>query len=151
MTEPQPTTPATVASADVAAADQRPTLVDLVRSAAEDGAVLVRGEIEMAKAEIRETAQRAGTGAGMFAGAAFLGFTAWFLLSFAAAFGLVALGLPIWAGMLIVAVVYLLIAGVLGLLGRAQVKRVRGLERTQATTRTAIDEAKAALSPPSQP
>ncbi len=129
--------------------EMRPTIVDLVRSAAEDGATLVRGEIELAKAEAKQNAQRAGKGAGMFGGAAFLGFTAWFLLSFAAAFGLVAAGLPIWAGLLIVAVVYLLLAAVLGLLGKRELDRVKGLERTQKNVQTTLDEAKAALTPPS--
>lgn len=129
--------------------ETRPTIVDLVRSAAEDGAALVRGEIELAKAEAKQNAKRAGKGAGMFGGAAFLGFTAWFLLTFAAAFGLVAAGLPIWAGLLIVAVVYLLLAGVLGLLGKRELDRVKGLERTQQNVQTTLDEAKAALTPPS--
>jgi hypothetical protein len=127
----------------------RPTIVDLVRSAAEDGAAIVRGEIELAKAEAKQNAQRAGKGAGMFGGAAFLGFTAWFLLTFAAAFGLVAAGLPVWAGMLIVAVVYLLLAGLLGFLGKRELDKVKGLERTQKNVKTTIDEAKAALTPPS--
>ena len=144
MTDPQPTTVA-------ADPDERPTIVDLVRSAAEDGATLVREEIELAKAELRESAQRAGTGAGMFAAAGFLAFTAWFVLTFAAAFGLVALGLPVWAGMLIVAVVYLLIAGVLGMLGRREVQKVRGLERTQESVTTTVEQAKAAITPAPRP
>lgn len=142
MTDVQPKPSAASAVTEV-----RPTIVDLVRSAAEDGATIVRGEIELAKAEVKQNAQRAGKGAGMFAGAAFLGFTAWFLLTFAAAFGLVAAGLPIWAGMLIVAAVYLLIAAVLGLLGKREVDRIKGLQRTQATVKTTIDEAKTAITP----
>jgi hypothetical protein len=129
--------------------ETRPTIVDLVRSAAEDGSALVRGEIELAKAEAKQNAQRAGKGAGLFGGAAFLGFTAWFLLTFAAAFGLVAAGLPIWAGLLIVAVVYLLLAGLLGFLGKRELDRVKGLERTQKNVQATLDEAKAALTPPS--
>jgi hypothetical protein len=144
MTDVQTSTPSAGTVSEV-----RPTIVDLVRSAAEDGAALVRGEIELAKAEAKQNAQRAGKGAGMFAGAAFLGFTVWFLLTFAAAFGLVAAGLPIWAGLLIVAVVYLLIAGLLGFLGKRELDRVKGLERTQQNVTTTIDEAKAALTPPS--
>jgi hypothetical protein len=127
----------------------RPSIVDLVRTAAEDGATIVRGEIELAKAEAKQSAQRAGKGVGMFGGAAFLGLTAWFLLSFAAAFGLVAAGLPIWAGMLIVAGVYLLIAAILGLLGMREVKRIKGIERTQANVKETIAEAKAAITPAS--
>jgi len=141
MTDVQPRTSAAEVS------EARPTIVDLVRSVAEDGATIVRGEIELAKTEMRESAQRAGKGAGMFGGAAFLAFTAWFLLTFAAAFGLVALGLPIWAGMLIIAVVYLLIAGLLGFLGKRELDRIKGLERTQASVQATLEEAKAAITP----
>lgn len=150
MTDVQPPAPVTGATA-LAAADQRPTLVDLVRDAAQESTSIVRGEIDLAKAELRESAQKGGKGAGMVAGAAFLGFTAWFLITFAAAFGLVALGLPVWAGMLIVAVVYLLVAGVLGLLARREFQRIKGLERTQTVAKETIEEAKAALTPPSRP
>lgn len=130
-----------------AVSEQRPTMVDLVRSAAEDGAAIVRGEIELAKAEAKENAARAGKGAGLFAGAAFLGLTAWFLLSFAAAFGLVAAGLPVWAGMLIIAVAYLLIAAALGFFGKRELDRIKGLQRTQASVAATLDEAKAAITP----
>jgi hypothetical protein len=140
--QPKPSSAGTVS-------EVRPTIVDLVRTAAEDGAAIVRGEIELAKAEAKENAQRAGTGAGMFGGAAFLGFTAWFLLSFAAAFGLVAAGLPVWAGMLIVAVVYLLLAGLLGFLGKREFDKVKGLARTQANVTATIEEAKSAIAPAS--
>jgi hypothetical protein len=143
MTELSPASPSALA-----AADERPTLVALVRSAAQDGATLVRGEIELAKAEARETAQKAGKGAGLLGGAAFVAVTAWFLLSFAAAFGLVAAGLPVWAGMLIVGVLYLLVAGLLGFLGRRELQRVKGLERTQAHATSLVEETKAALRPP---
>lgn len=131
----------------VEVSEARPTIVDLVRSAAEDSATIVRGEIELAKAEMRESAQRAGKGAGMFGAAAFLAFTAWFLITFAAAFGLVAAGLPVWAGMLIVAVVYLLTAGLLGFLGKRELDRIKGLERTQANVQSTLEEAKSAITP----
>jgi hypothetical protein len=135
-------------SAAVAEADRRPTLVDLARSAAEDGASLVRGEIELAKAEMRQSAQQAGKGAGLLGGAVLLGLTAWLLLSFAAAFGLVAAGLPIWAGMLLVALMYLAVAGVLALLGRRELTRSKPLERTKADVATLVEQTKSALRPP---
>jgi ABC-type multidrug transport system fused ATPase/permease subunit len=141
MTDVQPRTSA------IEVSEARPTIVDLVRSAAQDSATIVRGEIELAKAEMRQSAQRAGKGAGMFGAAAFLAFTAWFLLTFAAAFGLVAAGLPVWAGMLIVAVVYLLTAGLLGFLGKRELDRIKGLERTQANVQATLEEAKAAITP----
>jgi hypothetical protein len=135
----------TTTSSATAVPEIRPSVVDLVRSAATDGAAIVRDEIELAKAEAKENAQRVGRGAGMVGAAGFLAFTAWFLLTFAAAYGLVAAGLPVWAGMLIVAAVYLLIAAILGLLGKREFDRVKGLERTQANVKQTIDEAKAAI------
>jgi hypothetical protein len=142
MTDLTPTSPSALATAD-----ERPTLVQLVRSAAEDGATLVRGEIELAKAEMRENAQKAGKGAGLLGGAAFVAVTAWFLLSFAAAFGLVAAGLPVWAGLLVIAVLYLLIAAVLGLLGRRELTRIKGLERTKADVTSLVEDARTAVRP----
>lgn len=144
MTDVQTTTSSAGTVSEV-----RPSIVDLVRTAADEGATIVRGEIELAKAEAKQNAQRAGKGVGMFGGAAFLGFTAWFLLTFAAAFGLVAAGLPVWAGMLIIAVLYLVIAALLGFLGKREFDRVKGLERTQSNVKDTIAEAKAAITPPS--
>jgi uncharacterized membrane protein YqjE len=135
-------------SAAAAQADRRPTLSDLVRTAAADGATIVRSQIELAKAEMRETAQRTGKGAGLLGGAALLALTAWFLLSVGAAFGLVAAGLPVWAALLIVAVVYLLIAAVLGLLGRRELNRAKPLERTKAEVTSLVEETKSALRVP---
>jgi len=126
----------------------RPTIVDLVRTAAEDGATLVRGEIELAKAEARESAQRAGKGAALIVAAIFLALTAWLLLSFAAAYGLVAAGLPVWAALLIIATIYLLVGLVLSFAAKRELDRMKGLERTQASVQETIDEAKAAFTPP---
>jgi uncharacterized membrane protein YqjE len=108
----------------------------LVAGIQQDITTLVRGEVELAKAELRESAARAGAGAGMFAAAAFLVLLAVVLISIALGYGLVALGLhPAWA-FLIVAAFYLLVAAVLGLLGRSRLQRIKGPERAQrAATR----------------
>jgi Putative Actinobacterial Holin-X, holin superfamily III len=98
----------------------------------EDFSALIRGEIELAKAEMRESAKRAGAGAGLLAGAGFLAFFAFTFLLVAAAYGLVAAGLPMWAGFLIVALVLLLIAGILGAIGKVQFDKVKGPERAMA-------------------
>jgi hypothetical protein len=104
----------------------------LVSSITEDFSALIRGEIELAKAEMRESAKRAGAGAGLLAGAGFLAFFAFVFLLVAAAYGLVAAGLPIWASFLIVALVLLLIAGILGAVGKKQLDKVKGPERAMA-------------------
>jgi hypothetical protein len=107
----------------------------LVVNASRDLSALVRSEIELAKAELRAEAKNGAAGAGMFGAAGFLGLLAVVLLSIAAAYGLVALGLhPGWA-FLIVAVAYLLIGGLLVLVGKRLIKRVGPPERTIRTSK----------------
>ncbi len=114
------------------------SLGELVASLTEDARTLARGEVELAKAELSETAKRSGTGVGLLGGAGLLGLLALVLLSIAAAYGLVAAGLhPAWA-FLIVAVVYLLIAAVLVLVGQRLLKKAsKGPERTIEAAREA--------------
>jgi len=103
----------------------------LVAGIQQDLTILVRGEIELAKAELRQSAAQGGLGGGLIGAAAFLVLLAVVLGSIALAYGLVALGLhPAWA-FLIVAGFYLLLAGALGLVGRSLLGRVRGPERAQ--------------------
>jgi hypothetical protein len=117
------------------------SLGQLVANASRDLSALIRGEIELAKAELKESAAAAGKGAGMFGGAGFFVYLAVILLSVAAALGIAALGLHPALGFLIVAGVYLLIAGVLGLIGVRSVKKAGPPERTKRS----IGEAKALM------
>lgn len=57
-----------------------PTVGQLVANASKDLSSLVRSEVELAKTELKKTAIAAGTGAGMFAAAAFLALLAVILL-----------------------------------------------------------------------
>lgn len=107
-----------------------PTLGALFASASRDLSSLVRNEIELAKAELRDDVKAAGTGAGLFGAAAFLGLLATVLISVAIGFALVKLGLVAWLAFLIVAVVYLAIAGVLVLVGVRKVKGVKAPEKS---------------------
>jgi hypothetical protein len=95
-----------------------PTLGQLVASASRDVSTLVNQEIALAKAEIAGSMKSAGMGTGMFAGAAFFGLFAFGFLLTAAAWGLVAAGLSQWLANLIVALVLLLLAGILALVGK---------------------------------
>jgi membrane protein implicated in regulation of membrane protease activity len=115
-----------------------PTLGQLVASASRDLSLLVRSEIELAKAEVRVDVKNAIKGGGMFGAAAFLGLLAVILLSIAAAYGLTALGLhPAWA-FLIIAGAYLLVAGILALVGLRAVKKVGPPERTIRTAKESV-------------
>jgi Flp pilus assembly protein TadB len=106
------------------------SLGQLVANASRDLSALVRGEIELAKAELKESVAAAGKGAGMFGAAGFLVYVAFFLLSAAAALGIAALGLHPALGFLIVAGVYLLLAGLLVFIGVRNVKKAKPPQRT---------------------
>ena len=107
----------------------------LVATASRDISALVRGEIELAKAELRDDAKNAAKGAAMLGAAGFLGIFVLVLLSIAAAYGLVALGLaPGWA-FLIVAGAYLLVAGIVALIGVRAFRHIRPPERTIRTAK----------------
>lgn len=123
---------------------EKQSLGSLVSGITEDLSTLVRGEIELAKTEVRETMQVATKGGGMLAGAALFGFLTLVFLLLTLAWGLVQLGLPTWAGFGIVALLLLIITAILGLLGKKRLDEVQaqgGLVRTQAS----IEETKAAL------
>ncbi|OHV35699.1 hypothetical protein BCD49_21920 [Pseudofrankia sp. EUN1h] len=101
----------------------RPSAGQLVSGVAADMSTLIRKEVELAKAEVRQSANRAGKGAGMFAGAGGAAVFAVLFLLLAAMFGLsevMALG---WAA-LIVAAILVLSAAVLGLVAKRTVKKV---------------------------
>ncbi|HEX6340102.1 phage holin family protein [Umezawaea sp.] len=103
--------------------DDRASLGDLVGELANDLSRLLRQELELAKAEIREEAAKAGKAAGMLGAAGFAGYMTAVLLSFALAFGLAhAVGLA-WAT-LIVAVLWGIAGAVLFSAGRSRLKTV---------------------------
>jgi hypothetical protein len=123
--------------------EDEPTVGQLVANASRDLSSLVRSEIELAKAELKSTAVAAGTGAGMFGGAAFLALLAVILLSIAAAYGLTALGLHPALSFLIVAVAYLLIAAALILIGRRVLGKAKGPQRAIETSKESVEALKA--------
>lgn len=114
---------------------QERSLQELVRTLTADFQTIARDEVELAKAEMRDNARHGGMGAGLLAGAVLLVTLASVLLSVAAAFGLVALGLDPALAFLIVGVVYILIAVILGLVARSQFRRIKPPERTIASVK----------------
>ena len=114
---------------------EEPTVGQLFAAVSRDLSSLVRNEIELAKAELKDDARSAGKGGGMLGGAGFLALLAVVLLSIAAAYGLTALGLhPGWA-FLIVAGFYLLVGAVLAQLGVRSLKQIKPPERAIQTTK----------------
>lgn len=109
--------------------DNDPTIGKLVADTSRHVSTLVSKEIELAKSELKVSVTNAGTGAGFFGAAAFLGLLAVVLLSISFGYFLVWAGLgPHWA-FLIVTGCYLVLAGILAFLGLRKVKKVRGPER----------------------
>ncbi|WP_374194766.1 phage holin family protein [Streptomyces sp. VRA16 Mangrove soil] len=95
---------------------------ELVQRASHQLTELVRGELRLAQAEMKEKGRRYGRGSGMFGGAGVVGFLMLQALVAAAVAGL-AVALPVWAAALIVAGVLGAIAAVLTARGRRQFGR----------------------------
>ena len=113
--------------------DERPSLGTLVTGITTELSTLVRSEIELAKAEMRESFKRGAAGSALFIAAAVLLGMAWLLITFTLVYVLIEVAdLPAWASFLIVAGVYLLVAAILIAVGVYQVKRARGPERAKA-------------------
>ena len=110
-----------------------PSVGSLVQSAMADFSTLVRGEIELAKAEVGKSAKKAGIGAGAFGAAGVvLAFSAFFFFIALAEF-LTWLGLQRWISYLIVWFLLVLVAGLAALVGRRFIKRIEKPERTIET------------------
>jgi predicted phage tail protein len=99
------------------------SLPELIGRMTTDVSTLLRKEIELAKVEMKTEAVRAGRGAGALGATAVTGLLALLLLSFAAAWGLAEL-IPTGFAFLVVGGAYLLIAGILFLIGRKQISAV---------------------------
>lgn len=120
--------PVTRPHSDVPSKDD-PTLGKLVADASRDVSALVRGEIALAKSELKVSVKAGGLGLALFAGAAFLGLLAVIMLSVAIAYFVHMTGLDLAWCFLIVFVLYVLIAGLLAFVGIKKVKQVKAPER----------------------
>jgi uncharacterized membrane protein YqjE len=120
--EMAPAAGATVASGStsagaVSAGD--PSIGELFARLTADTSELLRGEVRLAKAEIKQEAKTAAKGAGALGAAGFAGYMALLLLSFAAAWGLAEVIAP-GVAFLIVGLVYAVVAIVLVMRGKRQ-------------------------------
>jgi hypothetical protein len=125
-------TPGAAASGPPPPRPKRP-LGAVITSAIDGTRTLVRKQVELARIEMTEAVSVRAKGAGLMAGAAVMGL---FALGFAAAAGAAALDLvlPTWAAILIVAGIFVVIAGVLALVGRSAIKNAPTTpEQTQET------------------
>ena len=109
--------------------EERPSLGALLGDVSKDLSELVRQEIALAKAEATQSATRVGKGAGLLGGAGVAGH-----------FVLLSLSIALWWGIgnstgrgwsaLILAGIWAVIAALLAVVGRTQIKSARGLDRT---------------------
>ncbi len=118
------------------------SLGELVARATKDLSVLVQQEVALAKTEIKKEVAAAGKGAGMFGGAGLTGLFALIFLSISAAYGISWLGLPLGWGFFVVGLLYLIVAGVLALLGKKQISKVGPPAKTIATVKDDVAWAK---------
>lgn len=141
-------TPADPAPSSRTDATSSRSLGQLVSDVSADLSQIVRGELELAKLEIKQDVSHAGKGAGMLAGAAVFGLYGLGLLLLGLA-GVIAIWLSWWAGLLIVAGVLFLVAGILALIGKNALQRVKGKpEKTIDQAQQTVDTLKGAAQPP---
>ena len=107
---------------------------ELISKVGEDFSTLVRQEVALAKAELKESAAKAGKGAGMLGGAGVAGHFVLLFLSIALWWGIGNATGWAWSA-LIVAAVWAVIAAILAAVGRKELKQVEGLPKTTDTAK----------------
>jgi len=93
----------------------------LIKQLSEQSSMLIRQELELAKAELTEKGKQAGKGAGMLGGAGIAGLLALGALT-ACLILLLDKEMDAWVAALIVTAVYAAVAGVLALIGRDRMR-----------------------------
>lgn len=112
--------------------DDDPTIGRLVADASRDISALVSKEIELAKSELKVSITNGGIGAALFAMAGFLALLAIIMLSVSIAYFIHWAGLGLYWSFLIVFGAYLLLAGLLVLIGVRKLKQVKAPEKAIA-------------------
>jgi hypothetical protein len=127
---------------------EKESIGQLISRLSEQGARLVRAEIDLAKAELAAKAKAAGIGAGLLVGAAFLGFFAFAVLITTVILALAEAFAP-WLAALIVLVVLLALTAVLALVGVKKLqqgvpptpeKAIAGLQEDAETLTRSVKE-----------
>lgn len=111
------------------------SLGQLLGEVTRDLSTLMRQELELAKAELRESGTRAGKGAGMFGGAAVAGHFVLLFLSLALMWGLAELIESLGWASVIVAVIWGIIAAILAVVGKKEIKSIKGMPQTAETAK----------------
>jgi hypothetical protein len=135
VTQPNPSEfPQTPPASGAEAKAETNSLGDLLAQVSRDISVLMRQEVELAKAELKESTTRASKGAGMLGGAGVAGHFVLLFLSLALWWALGGLVGGAWSAV-IVAVIWAIIAAILYTVGKKEMKTVRGMPRTAETVK----------------
>jgi hypothetical protein len=121
-----------------------PSAAELVKQVSEQTQRLIRQELALARLEISDKVKHAGIGAGMLAGAAFVGlFGAGTLVAMLVL--VLATAVDAWLAALIVAAGLLALAGVLAVAGKGQIARATppAPEQTIESVKTDVEEIRA--------
>ena len=115
------------------------SLGDLVALAAKDVSQLIRYELDLAKAELKNDAQRVGLAVVLVGMAAFVGCLMLVMLSWALGYGLITLGIWTWAAFLIVAGVWALVGVIAIGIAVLRVRHMSGLSKTRQTVTEGLE------------
>jgi len=132
MTDQMPAAERVQPAADGTPSEQKAantSLGELVTEVTRDLSTLMRQELELAKAELRTSAQRATKGVALLSGAAYAGMMTILFLSIALWWALGTLIGNGWSGV-VVAVIWAIIGAILYGVGRSAMKEVRGAPQT---------------------
>ena len=109
------------------------SIAEMIDSITSEFSALVRGHIDLAKAEITESVRNGLKSSALFLIAFTFGFFAIIMLLISAGYGLVAAGLPAWLAFLMLALAIVLLAALSLATAIARMKKVRGPVKTFAS------------------
>jgi F0F1-type ATP synthase assembly protein I len=118
--------------------DSPRSLGDIVGDISRDMSTLVHQEMDLAKSELKQEITKIGKGAGMFGGAGIAGYLTLFFVSLALTY-LLDNWMPVELAALIVAVIWGVVAAVLAMRGRQQIKEAN--PQLPVTQRTLKEDA----------
>ena len=114
---------------------------ELLSEVSRDISTLMRQEVDLAKAELKESASRAGQGAGLFGGAGVAGVLALVFLSIALWWGLGYVIGNAWSAV-VVAAIWGVAALILALVGKREIESISGMPNTVDTLKEIPDTLK---------
>lgn len=127
---------------------------EIIDKLKKDAPALIKDNLALARSELQPAAKHAGVGGGMFGGAGYVGLNALSLLFMAGGFGFGLLFASLWSwgpllsacvGFVAMALVLLIIAGILALLGKGEIDKVEPPKATIAEAKATKDALAASI------